>query len=499
MAGTAWTQWLTAFRTSTPAPTYRQLAGAVEFAVRALDAAKLLDDAPSERAVLEALAWPANLTTDAERAGPRARERLAEKVPLGALAMSLTWLNTSTRVLDDHSVAVGDWATFRGLVDGVGDLTRRLDVLKLPRPTPPATPAPTPTAPSSPAWKPIGPYGAIVNGWQPQYWTRKAAAEGLRWLELQSKRAKLPTEVAYYYTIIADGPDGPLTAGVAAQLVLGYRTLANDLDIAVADGKLTPQKYSEPADAWAYAQKVARAATTTDDDEAPDVEPGTTTRDLPTTPPGGGGTKPPTTSTTPGPYVAAFNRFRTWAATTNGLDTDRSSPRMSREQSAAVLRYIVRQARTHLNADDPATRRWLSIALPLLGWAKRGDKYRSDAAWRTGNTGLPTIAELWSYALDVCRQLDAQGVAFDGPHPAPTTDYMVMMQEAADAQAADDPTMPPPMTPATPPGGGGTIPPAPTPSSVPVPLPVNPPLPTSAPLGGEAALLLVALLAMDAF
>ena len=473
----AWQTWLRSLRTTTPtAWSRRQLAAAVEYTIRGLEARRLLADAPSEAPIIDALRWPLGATLD---------DRLAWSAgfpALGVQTMVLAWLATSARVLDDHGAALGDWPSYRDTVDGVAELSRR-PVAPAPMPTPTVPPGvlpgPAPSPPRSP-WS-SGPYGRLGQSWPIASWTPRAALEALSWLAAVARTRGVVDAVGHAGTWEAvRGGGNPDARGGLSPALRDAVTRAIQVDTAILDAADVPLvPYMQNPDAWSGPSPYGDAG----DGDAPD--PDVVVRDLPTTPP-----RPSSPAATPapapaparpssgggaGPYVLAFNRFRTWAAGENGLDG--VSPRMTREQAAAVLRYVVRQIRTHANADDGLTRAWLPVALALLGWRQRGDTYRTDASWRTGWTPQPTIADVWAYALAVCQRLDALGVAFDGPHPAPTTDYAVMADEAKAAQLADDPTMAPPVT--APAGGadasGGLVPSLP---------PIVRPPPAPAPGGG---------------
>lgn len=412
MAG-QWQSWYTAQGPSLL--TYRRLAAAMEFALRALEARNLTSDVLSEREIVSKIAWPASLTS-ADRVA-----WIDRAAPAGLRLATLTWLSIAARVLDDHAATVDNWQGFADTVNGVADLTERA---ARPRPN-----APTPAAPAA-----VGPYRKLVLSWPIATWTNRAAVEALTWLQqvVLGKRSMTPELSDVLQTLAVTGaPDARVTT-YASDAVFGAA-----LDLAdAADAAKVPMRATEaPAGAWERATALIPPEPT--DDAPAEVDPGVVVRDLPTTPPGGAAPA----GGKPGPYVDTYNKFTLWAAGSNGLDGD--APRLKREQAAAVLRYIVNRARAHLDARDPATTAWLPIALAMLGYQQRGDAFKTDAAWRTGWLPQPTLGTLWGYAKGIARQLDGKGAPFSGPHPSPTVDYGVMADEARAALVAADPTLAP--------------------------------------------------------
>ena len=145
-----------------------------------------------------------------------------------------------------------------------------------------------------------------------------------------------------------------------------------------------------------------------------------------------------------GPYQSAWQRFRDWARTTNGVyDGEAQTPKLKRDQGAAILRYAMKIASEKLSGFDAGA--WYAIALSLLGWSKPGDKFRIDAAWRTGFGDVVTVGALWQFTLDVAIEADNRKVTFTGPRPQPTTDYGVVATKAWEKMKADDPKAPLPV------------------------------------------------------
>ena len=404
-------QWQTWYSTQGPTLlTYRRLAAAMEFALRALEARNLTGDVISERDIVAKIAWPASLTS-ADRVA-----WIDRTAPAGLRLATLTWLSIAARVLDDHNATVENWPGFADTVNGVADLTERA-----------ARPRPAAPAPAA-----DGPYRALVSSWPTSTWTNREAVEALSWLQrdvLQARGLTPDLSDVLQALAVTDAPAARLDKYTASAVV----GVALDLADAADKAKIPMRAYVQHTDAWQAATALLPPAEV----EPAEVEPGVVVRDLPTTPPGGAAPA----GGKPGPYVDTYNKFTLWAAGSNGLDGD--APRLKREQAAAVLRYIVNRARAHLDARDPATTAWLPIALSMLGYQQRGDAFKTDAAWRTGWLPQPTLGTLWGYAKGIARQLDGKGAPFSGPHPSPTVDYGVMADEARAALVADDPTLAP--------------------------------------------------------
>lgn len=73
-----------------------------------------------------------------------------------------------------------------------------------------------------------------------------------------------------------------------------------------------------------------------------------------------------------GAYQEAWQRFRAWAKSSNGTEGEAETPKLKREQAAAILRYAMNLSATSLPDFNPQA--WYPIALSLLGWSKPGDK-----------------------------------------------------------------------------------------------------------------------------
>ena len=148
----------------------------------------------------------------------------------------------------------------------------------------------------------------------------------------------------------------------------------------------------------------------------------------------------------PGPYQSAWQRFREWARSTNGVyDGEAQVPKVKREQGAAILRYAMKIASEKLSGFDASA--WYPIALSLLGWSKPGDRFKLDSAWRTGFGDAVTVGALWQFTLDVAIEADNRKVVFTSPRPLPTTDYGVVATKAWEKMKADDPKAPVPVRP----------------------------------------------------
>lgn len=146
----------------------------------------------------------------------------------------------------------------------------------------------------------------------------------------------------------------------------------------------------------------------------------------------------------PGPYQSAWQRFREWARSTNGVEGDAEVPRLKRDQGAAILRYAMKVAGKMPGFDAHA---WYPIGLSLLGWTKPGDKFNLSSEWRTGFGDLVTVGALWQFTLDVSIEADNRKLTFTSPRPLPTADYGVVATKAWEKMKADDPKAPVPVRP----------------------------------------------------
>lgn len=185
-------------------------------------------------------------------------------------------------------------------------------------------------------------------------------------------------------------------------------------------------------------------------------------------------------------WVEAYKQMQTAMTQQNGK-TPAGYPRISNEQAASVLRYIMRTA-TRSNLRDDLTAQWYPVALAAAGWQKPGDKFILEpmpgaAEHRKAFLSDAATPVLWTIALNVATHMQDRNVPFEIPTLDPHVDYKEMLKQAWARMQREN--------------QDGSTPASEPPSSTKLPDPTPPKAPPPKSSGGNGWLILLGILLLS--